>query len=62
MTVKEVLIDDCTKHGIIFNFTDEKTGKLKTGIVRKGQYKEGMFKEGYIPSYRCLTRKERRTL
>jgi hypothetical protein len=55
------LIKDCETHGIIFNFKD-KNEKMKTGIIRKGQYKEGMFLNGFIPVYRKLTRKERRTL
>lgn len=54
------LIEDCKNHGIIFNFYQN--GKLKTGIIRKGKYKDGLFTNGFVPNYRKLTRKERRTL
>ena len=59
--LKQQLINDVNSHGIIFNFKDAK-GNLKTGIIRKGQYKEGLFKGEWLPNYRRMTRKERRTL
>lgn len=58
---QQQLENDCKNYGIIFNFVNE-DGETKTGIVRKGQYKEGLFLNGFIPNYRRMTRKERRTL
>lgn len=58
---QQQLESDCKTHGIIFNFINEE-GETKTGIVRKGEYKEGLFLNGFIPNYRRMTRRERRTL
>lgn len=61
MTRLDALAGDVKTHGIIFNFQDEQ-GKLKTGIIRKGQFDPTVFKNGWLPNYRKMTRKERRTL
>jgi hypothetical protein len=61
MTRLEQLKEDVKTHGILFNFKDK--GELKTGIVRKGAEIPSSILDGsFVPMYRKMTRKERRTL
>lgn len=61
MTRLDALAGDVKTHGIIFNFKDD-SGNIKTGIIRKGKFEPDTFKGSWLPNYRKMTRKERRSL
>ena len=61
---------DVRVRGVIWNFRKQKRflgikfgeGKLLTGIIRKGDPICSSINKDNIPPYRCMTKKERKTL
>lgn len=70
--IKEAILTDAFEQfkidvklrGVIWNFREGNImfGKLRTGIIRKGEPIPTSITKKNIPPYRCMTKKERRTL